>query len=453
MAAMTEIIALGMIALTGLIVLQRMPLISALSFFVLHNTAACVCLYIVCANGLDKYDFVIAGSYFSAMPMEGLSSIQLQVYVVILILNIVAMASMIGSPNVKVMQRGKTRSVLRQEFTRGGQVDRVMSSLPAGLIIAFFVIVTCFHFASIDKSVLWYNTSYLAIKTPEELGLNDPITEVYHILMRVVGLAAIVVTTFYVSVRRYVFASFSFLLFIYSFTIMLAGNSRWVPLYLFLSAVASIVIRRKGSLYSLLCFVLGFFFFAVVINGRGRGEFGMSIVLDNIAQTNISEIGTYLSGSAINALEFALNLANSIDISPVFTQSYQMLSFSPLLSSMDGFDNIMGADKAKFALHVPMGGLGEVVHFGIFYQIIYGLALFTMLRMSWKVFVKCDFLTAVMLNVASIYVLYIMPNYSIRTTFRFELAIIVCSVILMRIQRKRRAPTLDTPLAPELQAR
>ncbi|KQT49350.1 hypothetical protein ASG47_03145 [Devosia sp. Leaf420] len=450
---MTEIIALGLIALTSLIVLQRMPLISALSFFVLHNMAACICLYIVCLNGLDKYDFVIAGSYFSAMPMEGLSSIQLQVYIVVLLLNVVSIASMIGSPNVRAMQRGRTRSVLRQEFTRGGQIDRVMSSPAAALIIAFFVIVTCFHFASIDRSVLWYNTSYLAIKTPEELGLNDPITEVYHILMRVVGLAAIVVTTFYVAVRRYFFAAFSFFLFIYSFTIMLAGNSRWVPLYLFLSAVASIVIRKKGSLYSYLCFALGFFFFAVVINGRGRGEFGMSIVLDNIAQTNISEIGTYLSGSAINALEFALNLANSIDIAPVFSENYQLLSFSPLLSSMDGFDGIMGADKAKFALHVPMGGLGEVVHFGIFYQLLYAVALFSMLRMSWRVFVKCDFLTAIMLNIASIYVLYIMPNYSIRTTFRFELAIIAVSFVLIRIQKNgRKSVKSDASIRPALQA-
>ncbi|WP_143040609.1 hypothetical protein [Rhodobacter sp. 24-YEA-8] len=295
------------------------------------------------------------------------------------------------------------------------------SAKSLGVAGAALCCATLLHFLDMDKSVLWYNTNYLTIKTAEDVGLSNEFTIVYHQAFRIVGLLSGMLGVILIFNGRIALGFLFFFLWFYAVLLLYIGNSRWLIIYFSSVAIAVRIfgrgaLSRTGFYLLILCALISFI---QVIFGRGGDHFGFSVLSNQFFSFSLSDVPFALRGILINTFEGALNVANSILISPSFSQRYQIGSVSPLLSTIDGFDTFRDSDKAKFAPHVPMGAFGEVLHFSLPIQILYFLVLFLAMRATVRWEFSLPVAYYLPLAVFYIYVFYLLPTYSARTTSRF----------------------------------
>lgn len=447
---MLDWLTVAIMGVIGITAIRKYGAISAVAFFCIYNFLCCLALIFVNGFNLTKADFIIGRTFFSAMPMEDLQIYQTQVILTFFLLTLVALLAQIGIPKPGPEENSP---IMAKSGVVPRQVEATLSGVGALIVLLIFVAVTVYHFTAMDFAVLWRNNSYLAIKTPHFVGLTEPLSIFYHFGFRIVGLASIVMLFYYNPAKRPLHFAIVFALAAYAVLILLAGNSRWVPLYFFAAAGASQIGKGRGALLWPILAAVGAFSFLIVINGRAQSEFGLSQIPHNMLRFAPSEIYRSLAGVFLNMFEGGLNLANSLRLSPVFTDRYQILSFSPFPSFIDGFSDIRDADKSKFALHVPMGGYGEVIHFAWPLKVLFVLILFLMFRSIGYFRIIANRYIFYGLNIYAIYAIYLMPTYSMRTSWRHVIVICVAGlcVVYWRKRKKsdsRRLTGTARPYAP-----
>src|SRR6185312_15962694 len=101
----------------------------------------------------------------------------------------------------------------------------------------------------------WHNTSYLTVKTAEEVGITNPVMAIYHQGHRILALFTIM-GYYALSWRRDPAKKLLCMTYsLYALIIMIAGSSRWIVLYGVIAMFASYVFGRLTILRAL---VLGF---------------------------------------------------------------------------------------------------------------------------------------------------------------------------------------------------
>lgn len=409
---------------------------SAVSVFSLINFFQAATLSAVSYAGIVKEDIRIGTTYFSAMPMLGMNRVETKVIALFLVMSVGALfAAVLGRIIGGKAKRESYAFIIQSSLEARGRGGFLTSPIMALCLLPLYVI-SYFHFVSMDQTLLWQNSDYLTIKTPDEIGLTNPILVVYHTLLRVIGLLCIVLFEISLKSRNRAVAIVAFPVIIYSLFLMTAGNSRWIPLYFFAWMATRIILSGKVGLVSLMLLILGLFSFVVVLNGRSSDLFGVSQIYSNLFSVNIDEVGSYFVGVWVNVFEGGMNIANTVLLGPNLSGRYQWGSLSILPSSLDGFDQFRDLDKAKFAIHVPMGGISEAISFSLGAQVVFWSTIFISLVLLDLINRKNRSLITLAINIFSCYVFYILSTYSLRTSFRFIVCIIVVSSVLVAVQSR-----------------
>lgn len=418
---MTELALLSYLIFGLVFVYVRLGVLAPVTFLAATNLISCTVLYWVTQQALTKFDFMAAGVYFSAMPMRNLDLVIVDTLLFYCMVTSMCMAACItvrpgayktifGDRNLRV-----SINAIRDYLQQG----RSTSSLSYALVALWAL--TIWHFLDLDKSVLWYNTDYLTIKEPDKVGLSSEVTAIYHHGFRLVGLLSGLIGVILVTGGRVGIGLMFLGLWLYAVGMLYIGNSRWLMIYSLSIGIAIRIFGRGFWSKAIFWTMIGVsvLAFSQVIYGRTRGIYGISVVLDQALAFHLSDIPFAIRGLLINSFEGALNVANSILIEPEFLFRYQIRSISPAISAIDGFDRIRDLDKVKFAPHVPMGAFGEVIHFVLPLQIVYFIILFTAMRATVRWEFTLSMQRYLPVAIFYIYVFYLLPTYSARTTARF----------------------------------
>lgn len=409
--------------------LRRASLFFPSSVFLLYTYISCVIFYIVRVNELSKYDFVIDGVYFSAMPFTGLEPFALRVQ---LIFMAISMLCLLASAGISKTDR-TIRFSMSTDFIRGREMQ---------ISVALFslIIISFLHFFSLDASLLWLNDQYLTIKDPKMIGIDNDFMSIYHNLFRYIGLVSLCYLILCVHDKKNKFHSIlSAILSLYSFVILLAGSSRWVLIYLVVAIIMIFIIGKHKSKYALVLILLMLFILLgnTVFQGRTNELQGVSQIAKNFMSFDLEGIFWVLFSYSVNIFESAFNLANSLKGEYVFNQKYKILSFSPFPSVVDNFSSIRDVHKHKFTSHVPMGAYGEVISFGVIYICMFFGGLLVYLRKMNKVVASSQGFICIACLALSMVIAVYLPNYSIRTTWRVMILLTLLGCLLdLKIEYK-----------------
>ena len=388
-------------------------------------------------SGLDYLDFKVGRVWYSAMPMSGLEDYISKANFVMLFMQLLTVAASLSSGSlvgINKKQRKINLSSVREVINNKIVVFSVCS---AYLIVLF---MNALHFIAIDKAVIWRTDSYLSLYHPLGLGINGSILTTYHSVFKFpCVIAGFLSIAYFVSKKRllsFVCAS----AWAYGFSYALISSSRWSVLYvLVLAAAVAILYDKKARSIAvpLIVFVaLNVYMYAMY--SRNQGVYGASTIAQNLRNFGAGGILTSFRGLVVNTFEGGLNLANSIRLSPVFTFRYQLLSFSPLISAIDGYESIRNIDRAKFAQFVPMGAVGEVYHFSLHFKIFYVLTFYLCARYASRI-ARSNNIIHILPKLIISYAYLLMLNYSVRTSYRFLLLFGVVVPIIQFFMRTWKA--------------
>jgi hypothetical protein len=276
----------------------------------------------------------------------------------------------------------------------------------------------------IDKSVLLSNTDYLSIKEPSSIGLLNPLGAIYHTLFRYVGVTFIGLSCFLWLSGRKSSAVLPLIVALYPFIFLLAGNSRWAAFYV--AIIIIVLILKQKPIAAFIWFIVLLLIMQKVLVGRNLLHHGLLHTFDYLTVSNRMGLTYTLMSMGINVFEGAMNVANTLLHDPSFAFRYQILSFSPFFSFIDGFATIRDLLKYKWALNVPMSALSESYQFGIVYFLLFCSLYFYLLR-NIEFLLKHKISPAVLLIFfVFIYVTIGMHTYSVRTFWKLMLFLGFC---------------------------
>ena len=374
-------------------------------------------------------------SVFSAMPLDHVAIPYHTVFLFFLAMQLFAIATTIGLPKPRSWIIFDTSVVLRYaHILTGGTTLLVMAGLWA---------VSAWHFAAIDRDVLWLNYEYKSIKDPDGIGASGIFARLYHFAFRFVGLIAMAASVIYFHRRAWLHLGLSAGLVAYALMFLLADNSRWVPIYFAcVAAMNYIVGKRPLGILTWVNVFLVFATFAKVLSGRSMPKQGVSTISDGFSQLSFSSVPTYLEGFAINIFPSALNFANAVLIEAGHSFEYKLKSFSPFLGLIDNFEATRLASQVKLAPSVPMGAFGEVYSFGWLYMIVFFGGCFVWLRSMTRLLIVKPSASSLIMAMMSVYLIVTIFSYSLRTSWRTLIIIAIIAFVLNQrhaIQMKRDA--------------
>lgn len=308
------------------------------------------------------------------------------------------------------------------------------------LIITFIALLGVLHFIELDKALLWYNTRYLTINVPEEMGITTLFGRIYHLLIGPLGFIFFPLSIYYIKRKKILFFLICILISMYGFILFFAADSRWAPLYLMGGLGFNLFISKKKL--SFINIFLGFLFlftYLKVLIGRNLYVHGLSQSFLALRYISFSLVTDYLFGFLINTFQSALGFANSLLLGPFIDDTYKLLSFSPLISAIDGYENIREMYRVQIAPHVPMSAYDEVWHFGSHYMILFFSVIIIWLRQTTNFYFNNRSITSMILLLPTYWVIFSLSQYSIRTTWRYILLLTFISYVLnLRIKYKEQ---------------
>ena len=163
---------------------------------------------------------------------------------------------------------------------------------------------------------------------------------------------------------------------------------------------------------------------------------GLAHIFDAFTYVSIDNVWMYLTSLFVNIFQGAQGFANALLIMPDYSDQYKLLSFSPLVSALDGFDHIRYLDEIRINRYVPISALSQIWHFGMTYTVIFFFVVFVWLRGVTKVYSRFSYL-AMPLVLPSYWICLMLTQYSLRTSWRWILVITLCAWVLILLQKRR----------------
>lgn len=426
----------------GWAVARKLGIFTPATIYIWFMTVDLIVFLVIADQHLNKADFT-----FTAMPWPPFDTVVLPVVLLYGVLILVGWLSVLR---------------LRRPATSNQFLEGLLNALPkvrrdfTFLVAAFLLVVLwmeVFHFWDIDKSLFWSNRQYLLLNDPRSAGIQTLAGRLIHFLLRPLGLVLSSAGAFFwVRGRRHTAALF-FLASIYPLLFAVAQNSRWAPLYVAggLAVLAFFGNIRRSLVPLISGGLFGFILFVKVLVGRNTPYQGLGGTLDVfrviLADLQLQRWGL---GFFFNVFQGAQSLANSLLIAPRFPSLYALLSFSPTISAIDHFDQIMGASLVKISPFVPMNTYSEALFFGTPYFVFLLVVVIAWLRVMSKLFLRRDAI-GIAFAVFAYWMTFYLSQYPVRNSMRLLYASLLIGLIVDRLLSKRREPEgepLPLPAAP-----
>lgn len=240
---------------------------------------------------------------------------------------------------------------------------------------------------------------------------------------------------------------FYLLCFIYSFALMLGSYSRLIPGIFFILALCVTADSSWKKLwlrnaFTLFCVCLSLFFFIYSLIGREGRDQGLNYPLVwhyLLATANPGNVSILVSVAA-NVFHGVFLLAECIDTRTAsYSAAYQLLSFSPFPTFIDGWDKVAG-EQIRVNFYTPFSTFGEIYFFspvlqaalvGIYFYCSRTMTRFYAHNVGWR---------RVFIAVIGLLCWVFSHQYPARNVFRVLLISVVLALVLRPKTRKSTSP-------------
>ena len=319
------------------------------------------------------------------------------------------------------------------------------------ILFVGFLVMTIYHLSNLDLDILWRNDQYLLLGNPEKLHL-PLLASIIHFAAGIIAILILILSLLMFKSGRYIMGSLLIPFFLYYLMLKVAGNSRWAPL-ITVSALPFLYKARsvKSAIAMSLTLIITFLLYLGVLFGRNRGNYntqGISAITSNISNgvKSAEILFPRMMATAFSSgwnLSLALRKFENKDVT--FETKYKMLVFSPLISSVDGYNDKLEKDnKLKLSSYAPVGFIGESSFLGTGFFIFGIVFLYFAIRYCNKIVARYS-LIGLLLVAPALLFFFKMQGYPIRNCFRYLLLGIVFGFMLDWFQKRtaKRVPQLN----------
>lgn len=305
-------------------------------------------------------------------------------------------------------------------------------NIPIGDQALWFAICTLwiYHlllFLSLHWSLVWRNSTYLLMSNERVLSIVNPFTKLLIALLPVAGLLVFVVMGLFAWRKGRYVATALLPLAVFDLLYQLGAHSRKVVLYVALFSGLSYFLRRSKMTF-VIGIVTALMALIFVLGGRQYGTHGISTIF-----SPSSVMSPFLSRSSsfaiLNLFEGSFSTTELFNRSYSSPVSYKILSFSPLPSLIDGFDQIRSAGMHKLGRYTPPSAIFEASSFGAQYILLLFLPQVIAGRLVVRLGRKGHELLAVAANIMMAFATYMEFTYPIRSVYRFFLIALALALI------------------------
>lgn len=313
------------------------------------------------------------------------------------------------------------------------------------------LIMTVYHLTNLNLEVLWKNDQYLLLGNPEKLNL-PAVASIIHFAAGIIAILILILMLLMFKSGRYLMGTLLIPFFLYYLLLKVAGNSRWAPLIVasslpFLYKPRSI----KSAITVGLILVITLLLYLGVLFGRNRGNYntqGISAIPSNI-NNGVKSAAILFPRMMATAFSSGWNLSLSLkkyeNKNVTFDTKYKMLVFSPLISSIDGYnDALENRNKLKLSSYAPVGFIGETYFLGVGFFIFAIVFLYFAIRYCNKIVARYNLIGMLLVSPAFLF-FFKMQGYPIRNCFRYLILGVVFGFLLDWFQKRKakRASQLD----------
>jgi hypothetical protein len=303
--------------------------------------------------------------------------------------------------------------------------------------IAFVYFITVLYLVSVNYELLWYNNSYLILKSIKGLDVANGLTGIGLKLLEYCGLIAgfIFCANLFQGKRGYAMLAFP----VYAFCALfgLANSSRMaVVMFAIPGLMGWLMLRRGAWLVGLLSGAMALHVLRAVLLGRSAREFGFASI-PGVLWAPFEADPSLNTKLLFNLSEGVYSTMDGLQRMTDHPLIYKVLSFSPLPSSIDKFDTIQRTYLVMLGRVFPMSAITEAILFGWPFIVLGALTLFLLVRVSIR--------TASLSPIAYIFTMpiiilsFIQANaYPVRLVYRQSIYILVLLIIVGVIAKRRR---------------
>lgn len=328
----------------------------------------------------------------------------------------------------------------------GYAVDSIRASTarlynPVLMISTFLPTFSFLHIISRNYDVLWSNTTYLLISSPDGGNPAFPASAFIASALPLVSILSFALLGITIRMRFWAPTFLLLLASMWCLVFSIASCSRTASISIAAYAVAAYALdkRRRMPLYFVSVLASAYLLQSALL-GRGAGVFGLAYIGEILAlplsmQMDWIEL-------ILNIFQGAVITGDSLLIQGQHSWAYKVLSLSPFPSFVDRFDQIR--DSAEIRLHqfVPMSGIGEAVRFGPIFWLPLSGAYILMVR-----YINSPALAAAIggTPVAAANIVFSMFSviafaYPLRNTFRQLIYVVCCLLIIQHMGLGSRSP-------------
>ena len=306
-------------------------------------------------------------------------------------------------------------------------------------LLAIILLILTSNLVFMNQSAVWSNQEYLLITGPKGYNLPANLAMLFIAGMNIGAVICSIFLPFYLR-RSSTQALLAFSAWLFWFAFYLSAGSRLAAVMFFsLFAIQFLLSRgRMALVYLIIGFFGAFAIMMIALATRASGEYGVSNFFNAISYFSGKVAWDFAIFSWVNFMQGIFITSDGILYDQFYPIEYKLLSFSPLPSFIDSFDQIRQGAQVMIYKTVPMGGIAEVYHFGILYFIFYLCALILILRTAHKSFKTKHYYLTAFANFYIFIMFIIMNSYAVRNSFRQTLvafAVIVTAGLLTKFKK------------------
>ena len=321
----------------------------------------------------------------------------------------------------------------RFKIPRPAQKMDVFGILMAVSVI--FVLLELWHAANVPWHDLWWFARYQTYKHPDGLGITNPLLRMFHFQMKVSGLVLFGLAIYAADHKKYGLLLVAFLASLYPLFFNMITNSRFIISYPALFILLGLVQRKPAKVA---VGVFGFlYFFNLSITGRSRGEYGISTYTFEYLWNVFLGIPNAVVGVVVNVFDTMFIIGRAAFRGGAYSPTYEMLSFSPLPSSIDKFESIR-EEGMRISRAVPYSSWIEAYLFGWSYFALLLVAVIAMVVLAQRLHERVGTRIGIVIVAWTLVVNQLISQYPVRNSFRFVLLSLIIFGFALRSAKPRK---------------
>lgn len=297
-----------------------------------------------------------------------------------------------------------------------GLAPKLDAHLP--LLISAVYVHTALYLISSDHAMLWQNNKYLLINSSVYVSSDVPLAGLFVSTFQLTGVLSVALLGLLSSQGRRVYALAVAPVALFAIALAFATSSRTIVVYF---AVLAFTTAASGARHKILpsatfgaLALLGLF---GALEGRHAGSFGLSAVPEAVYRCFAPRNADFL-GAVVNLFQGVFVTADSLKTEATYAESYKLLSFSPLPSFIDGFDEIRRLHERRLHFYVPMSAVAEAVMFGPIYLLVAAATLFISARTTVLLAAEERFVMSIVLGTMLLIFFVVANAYPMRNVYR-----------------------------------